>query len=145
MHRPARAGGSGSWNSWLGSRLHASGFFSSFPPPLPPTHSCRPKTLILPAPSTVSRCNSAWPGALGSPQAVTRAGESEGHRDGRDRVLHCNAVQGALGKPRNGLLFIYLFCRLLQSAGWGRGGEIPHPLPLPPTSSPTLRCHSLRS
>lgn len=30
----------------------------------------------------------------------------------------------------------YFFGQLLQSARWGWGGEIPHPLPLPPTPFP---------
>lgn len=61
LHRPARAGGSGSWNSWLGSRLHASGFFFSLPPPPPPAHSCRPQTLFLPAiPSQPLQFGVAW-------------------------------------------------------------------------------------
>lgn len=81
--------------------------FFSFSTTPSPIHSCRPKTLILPPPPTPrpSLCSSAWPGAPGSPYAVTGTGEGEGHPDGRDWVPHCNGVQGALGEPKNELLF----------------------------------------
>lgn len=93
------------------------------PPPNP--HPTRP-------PPSPRRCSSAWPGAPGSPQAVTGAGEGEGLRYATYWAPHCNRVQGALGESQKGFLF---FGQLLQSEGWGEG-KIPHPLPLPPTPSP---------
>lgn len=66
LHLPGRAGGSCSWNSWLGSRLYASGFsffFSSlfpfhhlFAQPVP----AAPVTLILPALPQPTQLRAAW-------------------------------------------------------------------------------------
>lgn len=136
MHRPARAGGSGSWNSWLGSRLHASGFFFSVSPPRNPNLFLPPPNAYPTRPPRRSLCSLAWPEVPGSPQAVTSAGEGEGHPDGRDWVPRCNRVQRALGEPKNGFLFV--FGQLRHLAGWGRRGVRFHtpflflPRPLPP-------------
>lgn len=79
-----------------------------------------------------SRCSSAWPGAPGSPQAVTGVGEGERQRDERDGVPQCNGVQGVLGEPKNGLLYFWP----IAAVGGVWGGDVPHPLPLPPPRSP---------
>lgn len=108
---------------------------SPFPNPFLPPQNPYPQ----PPPNL---CSSAWPGAPGSPQAVTGAGEGEGHPDGRDRVSHCNRVLGALGQPKNELLY---FWPIAAVGGVGRGGVRCHTpflfLPHPPYP---LRCHSLR-
>lgn len=102
--------------------------FFLFPSATPsPNPFLPPPNLHPTCPLPPSRCSSAWPGATGSPRAVTGAAEGEGHRDGRAWVPHCNWVQGALGESRNGLLF---FWPIAAVAGVGVGGRVRFHTPL---------------
>ena len=122
LHRPAGAGGSGSWNSWLGSRLHVSCFFFfsfSFHHPFPQPILAAPKPSYPPP----RCCSSAWPGAPGFPKAVTRAGEGEGHV--RERLR--SSLQPGPGGPeesKNGLLFLFLSIAAVEGVGGERGGRV---------------------
>lgn len=90
-------------------------------------------------------------GAPGFPQSLTGPGEGEGHRNGRDWVPHCNQVQGALGKSKNGLFFLPI-----TAVGGVGAGEVrfhtsflflPRPPPPPTlavTPSAAGRCWSRR-
>lgn len=128
----------------LRSLLHAS-VFLLLPSTTPSSHPFLPP--LNPHPTTPPhprRCSSAWPGAPGFPQSLTGPGEGEGHRNGRDWVPHCNQVQGALGKSKNGLFFL----PITAVGGVGAGEVRFHTsflfLPRPPPT-PDLGRHSLRS
>lgn len=114
LHLPGRAGGSCSWNSWPGSRLHASGFcffffFLSFfffpfslPSPLCSTGPCRPGNPhpSCPPPSTAARRGL---GASGSPWAVTGAGRRR-EAPLRERLgSSLERAPGFLGESKNRL------------------------------------------
>lgn len=141
LHRPARVGGRGSWNSWLRSRLHASVFFLSTTPspnPFLPPQNPYP-TLPPPAPASAVRRGLGLQG----PRRQLRGREkAKATRMGETGFLVATGFRGPRGSLKSNY---YFFGQLRQSAGWGREREIPHPLPLPPTPPTPTRCHSLRS
>lgn len=103
LHLPGRAGGSCSWNSWPGSRLHASGFFLSgffFFFPFPFHHlfaqpvPAAPVTLILPALPHPLQLGAAW-GRLDPRRQLLGREEGARHRYGRDWVPRWSGLRGS--------------------------------------------------
>lgn len=107
LHLPARAGGSGSWNSWLGSRLHVSGFFFLFlsitpsPNPFLPPHNPYPSR---PPPSLL--LGAAWGSWV--PAGGYWGGRGE-LRAGRDGAPHCNGFREPWGSLKT-LHFFFSNC-----------------------------------
>lgn len=134
LHLPGRAGGSCSWNSWPGSRLHASGFFLPFFPfffsfPFPFHHlfaqtvPAAPVTLILPVLPHLLQLGAAW-GRLGPHGQLLGREEGARHRSGRDWVPRWSGLRGSWGESKNRFFFNG---QLLQSEGGAGEDDMPPP------------------